>query len=88
MLAEGMELAIHEGIDADTKFNIAAPGEPGFFFYDTFMWQRIDQFRRFVFKSHAADIAANIMRSAGLIFYFRFHARQGTGHQSENTLAL
>ena len=72
MLAEGMEIAIHEGVDLDTKFNIAAPGEPGFFFYDTFMWQRIDQFRRFVFDSHVADIAARIMRSKGLIFYFDF----------------
>ena len=71
-LAEGMELAINEGVNADTKFNIAAPGEPGFFFYDTFMWQRIDQFRQFVFDSHAADIAANVMRSAELIFYFDF----------------
>ncbi len=72
MLAEGMEIAIHEGVELDTKFNIAAPGEPGFFFYDTFMWQRIDQFRRFAFDSHAADIAANVMRSQGLIFYFDF----------------
>ena len=27
MLAEGMEIAIHEGTALDTKFNIAAPGE-------------------------------------------------------------
>ena len=72
MLAEGMEIAIHDGTDLDTKFNIAAPGEPGFFFYDTFMWKRIDQFRKFVFESHVADIAANVMRTEGLIFYFDF----------------
>jgi len=72
LLAEGMEIAIHEGTDLDTKFNIAAPGEPGFFFYDTFMWQRIDQFRRFIFDSQVADIAARVMRSHSLIFYFDF----------------
>ena len=72
LLAEGMEIAIHEGVDLDTKFNIAAPGEPGFFFYDTFMWQRIDAFRRFIFDSHVADIAANVMQSNGLLFYFDF----------------
>ena len=72
LLAEGMEIAIHAGISRDTRFNIAAPGEPGFFFYDTFMWQHIDNFRRFVFDSHVADIAASIMRSKGLIFYFDF----------------
>ena len=72
LLAEGMEIAIHEGLNRDTKFNIAAPGEPGFFFYDTFMWKHIDQFKQFVFESHVPDIAATIMRSKGLIFYFDF----------------
>jgi ectoine hydroxylase-related dioxygenase (phytanoyl-CoA dioxygenase family) len=72
LLAEGMEEAIRTGTDRDTVFNIAAPGEPGFFYYDTFMWQRIDAFRQFAFDSDAADIARNIMRSKGLIFYFDF----------------
>ena len=71
-LAQGMEIAIEQGTGRDTAFNIAAPGEPGFFFYDTFMWQRIPQFRDFAFESDAADIARHIMRSRGLLFYFDF----------------
>ncbi len=71
-IAEGMEIAIERGAESDLAFNIANPGEPGFFFYDTFMWQRIDQFRRFAFESNVADIARNVMRSTSLIFYFDF----------------
>ncbi len=71
-LAEGMEIAIDDGVRRNTNFTIAKPGEAGFFFYDTFMWQRIDQFRRFAFDSPAADIAMRIMRSRTLIFYFDF----------------
>ena len=72
LLAHGMEIAISDSLKGDTAFNISTPGEPGFFFYDTFMWQRINQFKRFVFESNVADIAANVMRSKGLIFYFDF----------------
>jgi len=72
LLARGMEIAIHEGVERDEKFNIAGPGEPGFFFYETFMWKRIDQFKRFAFESPAADIACQVMRSQSLIFYFDF----------------
>ena len=72
LIAEGMEIAINDALERDTEFNIAAPGEPGFFYYDTFMWKRIDRFRRFAFDSPAADIARRIMRSDGLLFYFDF----------------
>ncbi len=72
LLAEGMEIAIKDGYQRDTAFNIATPGEPGFFFYDTFMWQRIDNFRKFIFDSNVSDVAATIMQSESLIFYFDF----------------
>ena len=72
LVAEGMEIAIHDGVERDSVFSIAKPGEPGFFFYDTFMWKRIDHFRRFAMESPAADIAMRIMRSETLIFYFDF----------------
>jgi len=72
LLAEGMEIAIANADRSDVSFNIANPGEPGFFFYDTFMWQRIENFRKFAFESHAADIAMQVMRSETLIFYFDF----------------
>lgn len=38
-------------------------GEAGRFFHDTFMWQRNDACRQFVFKSPAARIAADLMKS-------------------------
>tara|TARA_B100000676_G_scaffold286473_1_gene316111 strand:- start:3816 stop:4691 length:876 start_codon:yes stop_codon:yes gene_type:complete len=71
-LAEGMELAIQQSSERDLAISIANPGEPGFFFYDTFMWQRIDNFKRFAFESNAADLAMQVMRSKSLIFYFDF----------------
>ena len=72
LLSEGMEIAINDSMSRDTVFNIAAPGEPGFFFYDTFMWKRVDQFKRFGFESPAPDLALTIMRSKTLIYYFDF----------------
>ncbi len=72
LLAEGMEVSVANAGDNTDAFNIAAPGEPGFFYYDTFMWRRIEQFRRFCLESHAPDIAMQVMRSKTLIFYFDF----------------
>jgi len=71
-LADGMDIAIEQGAGNDKAFSLANPGEPGFFFYDTFMWQRIGQFKRFAFESNAADLAMQVMRSKSLIFYFDF----------------
>ena len=82
-LADGMEIAISDSLKRDTAFNISNPGEPGFFFYDTFMWQRISQFKEFVFESNVADIAANVMRSKGLIFYFDFMLVKEPGTSSK-----
>ena len=82
-LADGMEIAISDSLKRDTAFNISNPGEPGFFFYDTFMWQRISQFKRFVFESNVADLAANVMRSKGLIFYFDFMLVKEPGTSSK-----
>lgn len=71
-IADGMEIAIQQGAERDLAFSLANPGEPGFFFYDTFMWQRIEHFKQFAFESNAADIAMQVMRSQSLIFYFDF----------------
>ena len=83
-LADGMEDAIRNGtqeqkqaepqvaLDGERVFNVGKPGEPGFFFYDTFMWQRMEQFREFLFESPIADYARRIMRSETLVFYFDF----------------
>ena len=72
LIAEGMEIAINDAVERDTEFSIAAPGEPGFFYYDAMMWKRIEQFRQFAFDSPAADIARRTMRSETLLFYFDF----------------
>jgi len=44
--------------------------EPGRFFHDTFIWQRNSTCRRFVFESHAALIASQIMRSNKINIFF------------------
>ena len=83
-LSEGMEIAIQNGtrgrvtadpqvaLDGDLVFNIGRPGEPGLFFYDSFMWKTMEQFREFIFDSPVADYAMRIMRSESLILYFDF----------------
>jgi len=58
---------------------IASPGphavignrsEPGFFFGDQDMWWRDEAFRRFLFESPAAPLAAAIMGSSTVNFFF------------------
>lgn len=44
-------------------------GIPGYY-ADTFLWERDDDIRKFVFESPAASIARQIMRSNGVRFYF------------------
>jgi hypothetical protein len=39
-------------------------------FYDSQAWQGIDEYRRFIFDSPAASIAAQLMRSNQINFYF------------------
>ena len=70
-VSEGMDIA-QEVNKPGYAYTIAKPDEPGCFYYDTFMYQRIDRFERFYQNSPAADLAMNIMRSKSLIFYFDF----------------
>lgn len=68
LLADGVERAL------------AAPGphaeeytpadRPGRFFGDLDLWQRHDAFRRFVFESPAARIAATLMRTSKVNFFY------------------
>ena len=39
-------------------------------FYDSQAWQQIDQYRRFIFESPAASIAARLMDASTIHFYF------------------
>ena len=70
-VARGMDLA-----QAQRKpgfaYTIAKPDEPGYFYYDTFMYQRIEAFERFFRESPAADLAMRVMRSKSVVFYFDF----------------
>lgn len=57
------------------------PGEGGRFFDDYCNWQRIDAYRKFVFESPAAELAAQVMRS-GTAQFFHEHVlikEPGTG---------
>lgn len=67
--------ALREGVAE----NLAVPGPyarfytpegaGGFFFGDYCNWQRIDGYRRFVFESNAASIAAQLMQSQKVNFF-------------------
>jgi ectoine hydroxylase-related dioxygenase (phytanoyl-CoA dioxygenase family) len=48
------------------------PGEPGFFFYDSLMWQRIEEFRKFIFDSHAPDLFMPFLDTSEMNFYYDF----------------
>ncbi len=48
----------------------AERGEQGRFFHDTFIWQRNDSCRAFVFDSVAASIASQLMRSQKVNIFF------------------
>ena len=71
-VSRGMDIAQGGEHQPGFAFTIAEPGEHGYFFYDTFMYQRIDEFKRFYRESPAADLAMNILRSRSIIFYFDF----------------
>ena len=71
-VSRGMDIAQGGEHRPGFAFTIAEPGESGYFFYDTFMYQRIDEFKRFYRESPAADLAMNILRSRSIIFYFDF----------------
>ena len=58
LLAEGIEIAMEQPSNFSTEY---AKGEEGRFFTDHNMWQRQEAFRRFIFESPAAGIAADLM---------------------------
>ena len=77
MVAEGMKISqktrlAEQNPDPMRSFTVTHPGEPGYFFIDTFMWQHMEQFRTFSHDGPVADLAMNLMRSKTMIFYFDF----------------
>ena len=71
-LRKGVDRAIEDGLKSggDQVVNVSNPGESGFFFYDMFLWQRYERFRKFAFESPAADLAREVMRSETMTFYY------------------
>jgi ectoine hydroxylase-related dioxygenase (phytanoyl-CoA dioxygenase family) len=67
-----LELAVDEAMRHRGRFgeSYTKPGNPGLFFGDLDMWQRLDRFKRFVFESPAAAIAARIMRASRVNFFY------------------
>lgn len=68
-----------ERLRAATEAEMADPGpmvldltrgEGGRFFGNTFVWKHRDEFRRFVYESGMADVAAKLMRSAKVNLFF------------------
>ena len=84
LLDQGMDEALKVPYPSDHAFMMSEPDEPGFFFFDSLVWQRFEQFRHFAFDSPAADIARRIMRSQGMIFYFDavFQKNPGTSRET------
>ncbi|MBI1777998.1 MAG: phytanoyl-CoA dioxygenase family protein [Proteobacteria bacterium] len=67
-LGEAVEQAmLHPGPHGESY---TKPGNPGRFFGDLDMWQRRGEFRRFVFESPAAAIAAEIMGTSRVNFFY------------------
>jgi ectoine hydroxylase-related dioxygenase (phytanoyl-CoA dioxygenase family) len=51
-------------------YKIGAAGEPGFFYYDFQLHERLDAFRWLVFDSAVPDHAATLMRSNSVTLYY------------------
>ncbi len=51
-------------------YQVAEPGDPGFFFTDYNLWQRDPVVRHFIESSNVADVARSLVSSPGLTLYF------------------
>jgi len=70
---------LEQGIDAVYKHGgvngvdiKADPNDPGFFYYDSVMWPHIEEFREFIFDSHAPDLFRSLLQTDKLFFYYDF----------------
>lgn len=69
---ESMRTAVTAAVAAPGPYHTdyVPPGGKGRFFGDHFMYRRFDAFREFTFGSPAAEIAARIMRSSQVNFFY------------------
>ena len=68
--------ALREGADASYEnpgplgYKVDLPGQPGAFYYDFNMHERLEAFRWLVFDSHLPEVGAALMRSPGVTLYY------------------
>lgn len=68
--------ALREGADASYEnpgplgYKVDLPDQPGAFYYDFNMHERLPAFRWLVFDSHIPDVGAALMRSPGVTLYY------------------
>lgn len=60
-------------------FRFGEPGQPGAFFGDVMLWQRIDTFETFAHEGPLADIAGRLMGSKTVTFYHDFLLIKSSG---------
>jgi ectoine hydroxylase-related dioxygenase (phytanoyl-CoA dioxygenase family) len=68
LLNQGLLANCNDPTDRSRVWDRDAAGRT--MFYDSQAWQRIAQYRQFIFRSPAAQIAAQLMGSARINFYF------------------
>jgi len=64
--------ALDRAVEAPSPlgYRVERPGEPGFFFTEYNLWQRMPEVRRVAFESPVADLAGSLMRSRSVTLYF------------------
>ena len=57
-------------VPSELGYRVAKPGQPGFFFTDYNLWQRMDAVRKIAFESPVADLTSSLLGSKTLTLYF------------------
>ncbi len=82
-----IESAIDEAMKehSASSATVTHDDEPGFFYYDSLMWKRVEAFRRFIFDSHAPDLFWRLLETSTLNFYYDFLLLKSPGCASAVT---
>jgi ectoine hydroxylase-related dioxygenase (phytanoyl-CoA dioxygenase family) len=68
LLKQGLDANCDDPTDRSRVWDRDAAGRT--MFYDSQAWQRIEEYRQFIYRSPAAQIAGQLMGSARVNFYF------------------
>ena len=84
---DAIESAIDEAMTEHSASSalVRHDDEPGFFYYDSLMWKRVEAFRRFIFDSHAPDLFWRLLETSRLNFYYDFLLLKSAGCASAIT---